>query len=388
MNAERLNPLDQALVLASGRSIYIWDYDKPQFIARRTGRVRDLTVYKDRLVDVGNYDGVRETLSGWPISGRGAAWDCVTSADVNGECLVGGMGHEAYGAPINYGIWDIEKDERIMHRGGPTKILHGSPFLMDGGDYIFYENQQDNLLIQTLDNKVLFNTSIKRPVTAVADWNGGFGPRSLIANGLNLYLLDPLEDHTHSAGYQYHNDRYALWKQFSQIERRFMFEAGERPFLWQQFCQLYQENKAYALKTVEVKSHDLSGYPGELVKVKSEDYEVAQRRIGDLVRFMNCYANQFLDMVYTKEAITGIQQLGPRELVLGTNSGRLELISKGSDQLNTELIHQFREPISTVLGIPREVYNDGLRDKVVREVTRKAYFAKAGRKVVSLSRAA
>ena len=52
---------NEKLVFASGNTIYVYDYGRPQPISRRSKYIKSLTVHNGKLLDSGNYRGIYDT---------------------------------------------------------------------------------------------------------------------------------------------------------------------------------------------------------------------------------------------------------------------------------------------------------------------------------------
>ncbi len=128
--AERINPDEQALVFSSGRSVYAFAYGRAQCIATRPGNVMALKTHEGRLLDAGNYEGVRDTLEGNVVLGNGFQWTRLAEHDGR---IVG------TGCPIGfkpeYGISDVESGKLLWRHMGTTTLLANVPFLINAGDY-------------------------------------------------------------------------------------------------------------------------------------------------------------------------------------------------------------------------------------------------------------
>lgn len=125
---------EEVLAFSSGRSVYVFDDGKPFCIAHRPRIVRALINYNGRLIDSGNYEGVRDTLTGQVIAGETKAWN---GLGIFSELLCGSV---ANAEEDDYGIWDLNRDEVISSRNGQTTLLFGKlgEVLFDSGEYINY----------------------------------------------------------------------------------------------------------------------------------------------------------------------------------------------------------------------------------------------------------
>lgn len=126
---ERLNPDTTALVIGSGRGIYVWAYGRPQCIATRGRHVQTLALHNGRVVDGGNYNGVRDTVEGTIVAGGFNSWRRIASRY---GMLYGAIQTES---PDFFGIWDVVNQSRVTKRTGLTNVLVGMPRLLDAGDY-------------------------------------------------------------------------------------------------------------------------------------------------------------------------------------------------------------------------------------------------------------
>lgn len=190
---------EEALAFSSDRSVYVYrEGGKPACIARRQGRVKALAVYNGRLVDSGNYEGVRDTLTGQVIAGQDRRWNTLAvnlavnaaNLELTDEHLYGSVYRAS---EEDYGIWDINVGRIRFLRNGQTTVLFGgieNP-LIDGGKYIKYLNgPEPDFELYCYDDSIgLF--SLRQPCLAGVWMNNGHYIVADHRGGLKLEFIDP-----------------------------------------------------------------------------------------------------------------------------------------------------------------------------------------------------
>src|SRR3989338_8716652 len=144
----------EGIAVASGNEVWAYSYSgELQRLCQRDGEVKSLTVYKGRLLDCGNYKGVKDTQTGRTYAGAGIEWRRI-AAIRRKDFEEDRYEWKLYGAKENaYGIYDIFDSCRYqgicLDRNGRTDILFGSYLLFDGGEYFTYGGGDEKLMDRT-----------------------------------------------------------------------------------------------------------------------------------------------------------------------------------------------------------------------------------------------
>lgn len=191
--------LPEAIAVASGRRIYAYleSSGRMECIANRPGQVRTLEIYRDRLIDGGNYHGIKDTLAGKTLTGGFQRWNNLTTC--HGR-LFGSVDPRISSL---HGIWELKEKNVALYRErpGPTRILACDGVLLDSGDYSWTglwarDNPKEwsRILHSTWDDEIIFALpSYQSSISAVLSWDERY---RLVAADSDLWLSprDPLSD--------------------------------------------------------------------------------------------------------------------------------------------------------------------------------------------------
>ncbi len=395
---EQLNPQTTALVIVSGNSIYVWDYDKPQCIATRPQKVDTLELYENRLIDSGRCLGVRDTLEGRIILGETNAWNTLA---VHDTVL---FGSKYTKVREEYGIWDMRRMEKVRQRNGLTKILTGGPSLLDAGDYIYFSKEMFHI---PLKDDGVYLTQEDLPV-----FPRGFQPyTAAFLQGSDLIAasyasLHKMKSTPYNGGKGYskifslESDISKIYEEFSKIDREFGYADADRASLWEQFRQLFMKHAATLpeefRRVYEHDEFDRKHFRAEILPLPfAESCRFYNRKFkryqasfpeGNVEK--GFYLNPILDHVsifllfqhYAQNKILAIARINDA-LVIGGKSNKLVIADEKLQERGDHILWKFSHPITAMKTIPIEVYNDGIKQRVLERIRQRAYYANIAQQI-------
>ncbi len=401
--AERFNPDKEALGIASGNSIYVWAYDRPQCVARRPRKVSSIEVHNESLLDAGNYNGVRDTLTGEIRYGPFQSWNNIRD---HKDTLFGTVNTKN---PQFYGVWDVKSMERVRKRNGRTILLGSGSSLMDSGEYITDEEfrehhwhgtpilKRDADIYDALQNVPLTSGSFVDRFSAVIPCEDGILTAASDEvdkrTRTGISLAKPFDSAT--VLYMLDSDIYQLWNQFSDLSSKYSYSHANRKDVWEQFREMFIKHKDSFPKGFSYIREEIDdGIYARPVKIEPLPFEEACRRYRFAFRGfreapVNSRTREGFHLIpilrhasifllfhhYKKNRIQALADMNDAILV-GGRSKRLEIADSKLQKEGQNILYEFSHPINSMVKIPIEVYNEGIRQKILKDMGRRAYFAR------------
>lgn len=419
--AERLNPEKEALCIAVGKGIYVWAYDKPYKLTTNLTPVSSLATKGTRLVFADGF-GLRDSLEGRIVSEK-PWWKVAT--DVSGKIygVMDPMFADSI-SPDGSVIVDVDSFEPVKYCSGDTNLLVGRPFLMDSGSYVDERGVIDSSLFDTLNDEVvaygrLMGVEQFKGVAAAKTLDKIYLAANSVVelrekSSMDPFVVDALNQLSNSYG-------RASGKKAPEIpmpEHEKVFEitapifeeflkagtlsnyfnnhdlnAAEREEVWAEFCRVlvsvrpyvpgnffklkYHKRKpAIELKPVPLNEAERHYAPVlEIIRKARERDDSFADDSPPLGKIMSVVMMNLKNRCFSMYGINAMEKCN-NHLVMGLGTG--ELVMKGLDGGDPYVVWHFGKPISSLLTVPMEVFNDGIRQHVLERIRQRAYFAGRG----------
>src|SRR3989338_538856 len=351
----------EGIAVASGNEVWAYSYSgELQRLCQRDGEVKSLTVYKGRLLDCGNYKGVRDTQTGRTYAGAGIEWRRI-AAIRRKDFDKGRHEWKLYGAKENsHGIYDIfdscQHTGMFLDRNGRTYILFGWGLLFDGGEYFTYGmgkemDRSPGVSHDQIEYKICYYSE-EEPITAGA------------AYGETIYYTTPLKLFMKDGWFS--DGQYSLFALQTEIAktseeiRKILFFKTDSD--WEQFCSIARRLRL----RLPAESFTYEGKTRGVTEKPSDGY---YRPIDQIYKNLLAY-------IRDNEGFSAVAS-ADRIIFLGTMDGRLI-----APHMHPQERHKFKHKINALCTIPEETMNDGIRQKAARRIQMRAVHAMRGRAVV------
>lgn len=432
--AERINPEREALCIAVDKKIYVWAYEKPQHLITSRGAVRSLATKNQRLVFCDGW-GIRDTLEKtvsdeWP-------WNKIAT-DPSGR-LFGTMDPAFSGMMGAHGqlIFDVESQTPVARRNGDTTLLAGNPFLIDAGDYYHSFGEKDGALYDTLRNKIVAAGTFQgietyqgvapsaQPGRVYVALNTQVALRKLgepdpaTARMLNMMLKGlaaqgetppQVTEPEQTTVFSISSPAYEKYRQMIFSGADFVrkhLDGGDTSQEWDALWAAVDGIRQYVSpKTFKLKYHarkpalqlkhvpykDAEAYYSPIVKAIHEarakghcEHEHEEDLFDEqpeeetaLAIPLNAIVQSAHDQLYDKYGIRSLAKCN-NQLAIGLGTGELVLKDPNSGNDYAYVVWHFGKPITALLTVPIETFNDGIKQHVLENIRRRAYFAGHGK---------
>jgi len=395
--AERINPDKQALAIATPDSVYVWAYDKPQKIAsREERRTTSLACLNGRLLDNGSFNGVFDTLENKIVFNGHYNKIAASNGRLYGT-VAAGISSDGF----RHAIHDVQSRETVRMREGNITMLAGEPFLMDAGEYIELTEKgryEDFSLYDTLKNEILTfgsNSSLLATVPALEK-------ELFVATNDRVYqqlMHDASPDLYDFAKMRAHMLKEKTGLENMSSETRDAVEAfvnkpfeGEKALFYLRHPLIDEVHNAYNFitnsadyKTFEQKRSTLENWYGWLDRVRKmlpktfftnalKQYTGGEK--GGVLNDMLEITTWVYNHCCKKYGIRSLANVNDN-LIAGCASGDLLIVDKRLNH-KEQFLWNFSKPITALCTIPMEVYDSGIKQKILERIRQRAYFA--GRK--------
>jgi hypothetical protein len=362
----------EAVAVAAGNHIYCYSYSgNVRKIAERSGAVRALTIYHNRLLDCGNYKGIRDTLTNELVAGNGDQWSHIATTHYKRD-----EGSTDRPSELLYGVNDkelnifrlTEHETRgragtyytAYDRNGQTTVLHGcGPILYDGGKYYYYGGRDEKTYEYHVkdsfseDFLVAFGAATE-PVTALASLRG--------ERYTTFWYTTPTTIMKHAWQYPYGGTRElhrlkTPLTQFLHTEPLFAPSQGD----------LIRRKRTATM-------HKFS----QLTNTAVPELDVSASRWG------LHFSQHVVDHIAAHEGYSAVAY-AEKLLFVGRATGELATLDAWQTAM-PEQVQVFQQPIAALCTINEETFDDGLRQKVTRAIQMRALHAQ--KRPAALRRAA
>ena len=362
----------EALAVASGDAVYSYSYSGHVMkLTERPGQVTSLTVYKGRLLDAGNYKGVRDTMTGETMAGKDAKWRRIAGLkyrtlfdETEKEVLYGSMESEE-----NFGIFELidtegrhDRHTPRYYRNGRTNLLYGWNILIDGGDY--------------------FHPPDKTPVTRIADSYSGDITLAYGTEGFPVTAFIGLGDR-----------EYCFANPKRIFDCRILYAQGKKKKLIFELKTSF-DHELDELGEVVSRHDDISlrrfnavfdalkrSFPEEffIYDRESRKYKIHQDVYGngDNSSFQRIAMLRNLERHIRENEGVSALALADRHLFAGCMNGKLIIPSNELQRSDAHIKYEFKYPVNALCGITEELMNNGLRQKITRNIAMKAVHARS-----------
>jgi hypothetical protein len=416
---ERLNPSDDALLIAAGNYVYAWAYDKPEVVGKLPGRVSALALDGETVVAGGAFKGVRD-LEGKLVAGGFHSWSNLASRQ--------GTLYGAMHAPGKMGIWNIREDACEIERWGRTHFMLGGEELYDSGQYTKYVEtdavnvgtrrrpQMEPQFMEAEERGLLLSLSspddpveINYPVDAAAQGTAHTYPW-FVASAGEIILYSEKEIAQFGWGYEpgrmYVHDavRKEAVQAFRDNSWRIDPLSDDSPLesIWYGFCALWREHEHLfpkGAKTMRIMDYRTESVRDE-IKLKPADFGTIQRSLVPQyyaaahkapLRSLGGKRLRQATEEFIREATEWVTDSMQKEYLRRTKISALafhnDIIVAGvrkefifadesAREDNRHVLHTFPQPITAMLVVPEEIYNDGIKQKVLQNIRRRSLHAR------------
>lgn len=437
--AEQLNPEKEALCIAVDKNIYVWAYDKPQKIGEAKLRIGSLATKNTRLVHsdgTGVYDSLENRVLYAPST---PVWKIATAP--SGGLI--GTSHPEFGglfAMINghekQFILDVETGEEVTSRPGTTNFLAGQPFPMDAGEYLAQNTIgmpiPDASLHDTFKNDIVvhgrlygieqftgvaatdrsdelyvaLNTCVERrtmyemdpdiarmlneELSTATTGNELFAkkpqPIRVTKKEQLFSLTSPVYKHYRAIAElgNYFVNMDLKPEGFTKVWNELNKQIDELRFLMpKSFFKLKYHDRKPALDLRAVPYADAQAYYAPMLNVidKSQhdmDIFAEPEERHALSPLFGIMLGRVREQCFTKYGIAAMSKCN-NHLAMGLGTGELVLKDFTAPSSDPYVVWHFGKPIEAMLTVPMEVYNDGIKQHVVKRIQQRAYFAGHGK---------
>ncbi len=400
---DRINPEDEALAIAAGNRVYVWAYGKAECIATMPKKVLSLEVWNDRLVCSGAFQGVMDTLENKVVAGTFHSW---SNLAVFANKLYGTVKTDL--PTEQCGIWDINRMEKKMERIGPTRVLASCDgMMMDCGEY--YEVGEvdydplpaivmDTSLYETFSQTSLVKAFPLDQIQAVLP-NGKSS--LLLATSADVVAYD-MGTKKYSSVYKIGSMYHVLWEKISDIMAN--FAGPNRKQAWGDFKYYFEASMRAMPRSFRYVKNQFTG--GKSVRIEPLPFEEACEKykksfplftgfmggmmvVGDGHHLFPIIAHTFgalLGYHLDKSRIHAMARINGN-VVIGGKTKRVEIADPALRHEDKNIIHKFSSPVYDMIVIPIEVYDEGIKQRVLQRKGQRAAHAR-GSKAVVITRAA
>jgi hypothetical protein len=357
----------EALVIAVGKGIVACAYTGATTpLAKRSGDVLALTVHQGRLLDSGNYFGVKDTVTHEKIAGRTMRWSRLTSVPYTYTDLAGLYAAPLLGPDIDhdderYGIYCLTGIPiQVYRRYGPTTILTNTPALLDCGQYYADESYPTETWVAESANHRygagwrIFGDHWEPFTTAMQR-----GSSLYLATTSKLFRLDE-EDLT---GIRTHEELEGFIDYRLQHPLLDLFSAFRED-------AYYGEGSLFKHKTGRILDEAESLVDGAKLKqcYRNVWWHGPDRWGTNLFRRYSALTDYF----YKYIGISAVS-VAEGELYIGCNDGKL-ISPSYTNKVGTDIIRQFTSPINAMCVLPEELLS-GVRARILRGIETRALHA-------------
>jgi hypothetical protein len=387
--AERINPNEQALVVAGGRDLYAFTHGRLKRFATLPGRVETLQTHNGHLLAGGSFRGAVEVLSGKPTTGRFYEWSNLETYDGN---LVGTVRN----ANKKFtGIWQVDDMEIVAKRNGRTTLLAGGDRLLDVGNYGDKQTQIHDA------NKDVVVYSGKSPLLSI-----------LVKDNESFYytygsmIYQRTTDGISSNVHYYAKDLYNLVNKMNKSRNAwFMGRTLHEEKIWAAYMKTFERFKKDVPRSMRYLDEDRWGNEFDHVEILNipfkdacidyhgkfpgyESFFVDPRMDIMLGYHLIPILYQIEDIVqeYRRKDNVRVMTLVNGNLVVGGYK-RLEVAEeKYSPYDNQKILGYAPQPITALTSMSAEVYDDGIKQEISRRQRAKFCHAKGSKPVIVFER--
>ena len=437
--AEKINPDKEALCIAVGKGVYVWNYEKPQKLATHKTRVSSLATKGTRLVHCDGQTGVWDTIDEKLV--HDYPWWKITT-DPSGELfgvlqpdfayLLGMATQHACGHFSHY-ISHVPSKDVVASRKGIVELLVGKPFLMDAGNYSkesALTDFPDSSIYDTLKNKMMIqgrvlgietfqgiapadkedefyvalNTEVERRKRGEVDPIAKKIMDSFLASIKQKSGIEPPKispDPVWEKVFTLTSPVYEQYCRLSDLAHEFTnleLNDKQRETTWKEFSKVLQSIKEYVPKSFfKLKYHqrkkalelkplllaDAEPYYAPITNAYKQarleqDLDDMEEESHPLVPVFDVALKRLKDYCFNKHGIYSMAKLN-NHLVMGLGSGELVMKNLENKQEPPYVIWHFGKPIESLLSVPMEVYDDGIKQHVIKRIQQRAHFAGKGK---------